>query len=209
MCLVFCSAKRAVTEVPIPQAGHLCRPYSCWSNLKGQRTASRFAARSLSFTTGHIFYHLKRFLPLVHHPFYPWDFSLNNSRGLRFQYTFYYPEPAPSDSPGIKLSRTTEPSNSYSIHQSISRLDHEAMDTLAMPSSTAEKAHSDFASHLAKTKNTICGRHPIGVLLGALSQIEKDIGTYPTLKWVRYEQSSPCHSVRDSSVSYASAYVRF
>ena len=78
-----------------------------------------------------------------------------------------------------------------------------------MPPSTAEETHSDFAAYLAKTENTICGRHPIGVLLGALSQIENDNDTHPTLKWVRYEQSSPCHSVRDSSVSYASGYVRF
>jgi len=128
--------------------------------------------------------------------------------GMKYHYTFYYPEPAPSDRPGIRLSRTNEPPDSYSIHESISRLDHEAMDILTMPPSTAEKAHSDFASYLAKTKNTICGRHPIGVLLGALSQIEKSNGAHPALKWVRYEQSSPCHSVQDSSVSYASGYVR-
>jgi hypothetical protein len=129
--------------------------------------------------------------------------------GTRFDYTFYYPEPAPSDRPGIRLSRTSGPSDSYSIHESISRLDHEAMDILTMPPSSAEKAHSDFASYLAKTKNTICGRHPIGVLFGTLAQSEKDNDVHSTLQWVRYEQSSPCHSIRDSSVSYASAYIRF
>lgn len=131
------------------------------------------------------------------------------SRGTRFDYTFYYPEPAPSEKNGIRLSRMSAPSSSYAIHESISRLDHEAMDILAISSSTAAEAHSTFASYLARTKNTICGRHPIGVLFGALATLEKDKDIKPTLKWVRYEQSSPCRSIRDSSVSYASAYVRF
>ena len=129
-------------------------------------------------------------------------------RGTRFEYTFYYPEPSPSEKPGIRLSRVTGPT-SYPIHESISRLDHEAMDILTLPPSTAADAHDKFASYLAETRNTICGRHPIGVLFGALASLEKDKEIHPTLKWVKYEQSSPCQSVRDSSVSYASAYIRF
>jgi len=130
--------------------------------------------------------------------------------GTRFSYTYYYPEPAPSDAPGIRLSRSTSPSSSHPIHESISQLDHEAMDILTLPPSTATDAHTQFAKYLARTKNTICGRHPIGVLFGALSALEKDQEkeVKPELKWVRYEQSSQCHSIRDSSVSYASAYIR-
>jgi len=131
------------------------------------------------------------------------------NRGTRFQYTFYYPEPAPSDAAGKTLSRANPPSAIHPIHASISRLDHEAMDLLTIPPSTAITAHSQFAKYLSRTKNTICGRHPIGVLLGALSDLEKNNGIKPELSWVRYEQSSQCHSIRDSSVSYASAYVRF
>ncbi|KAF4622838.1 hypothetical protein D9613_001848 [Agrocybe pediades] len=129
--------------------------------------------------------------------------------GTRFQYTFYYPEPAPSDKAGIILSRSNGPSDGHAIHESISRLDHEGMEALTMPPLTAEAAHSQFAKYLAQTKNTICGRHPIGILLGALSALEKSNDIKPELRWVRYEQSSHCHSIRDSSVSYASAYVRF
>ncbi|KDR85037.1 hypothetical protein GALMADRAFT_313909 [Galerina marginata CBS 339.88] len=129
--------------------------------------------------------------------------------GTRFSYTYYYPEPAPSDTPGIRLSRNTGPSSSHPIHESISRLDHEAMDLLTLPPSTAADAHNQFAKYLARTKNTICGRHPIGVLFGALSALERDKAIKPMLKWVRYEQSSNCHSIRDSSVSYASAHIRF
>lgn len=81
----------------------------------------------------------------------------------------------------------------------------------------AAHAHAAFASYLRRTKNTICGRHPIGVLLGALSTVERD-ALWRTgrderdgvrMQFVRYEHSSECESVEDSSVSYASAYVVF
>ncbi|KAG6911931.1 hypothetical protein DXG01_000178 [Tephrocybe rancida] len=129
--------------------------------------------------------------------------------GTRFSYTYYYPEAAPSNSPAVKLSRSTAPTPANPIHQSIRQLDHEAMDILTLPPSSAETAHSAFAAYLAKTKNTICGRHPIGVLLGAMAHLEGTKGTHPSLKWVRYEQSSACLTIRDSSVSYASAWIRF
>ncbi|KAH9944423.1 MEMO1 family [Epithele typhae] len=110
--------------------------------------------------------------------------------GLRFQYTFYYPRPPPTTA--IRLSRSDiSPASmkEHPIHESISALDHEAMELLTMPPFRAGQAHQMFADYLARTKNTICGRHPIG--------------------WVRYEQSSPCMTIKDSSVSYASAYVTF
>ncbi|KAI0335318.1 UPF0103-domain-containing protein [Cubamyces sp. BRFM 1775] len=131
--------------------------------------------------------------------------------GLRFQYTFYYPHPPPSSVPPIRLSRANPSPASleeHPIHASISALDHEAMELLTMPPFTASQAHHEFAEYLAKTKNTICGRHPIGVLLGALTALEHD-GKAPKLKWVRYEQSSQCKTIKDSSVSYASAFVKF
>lgn len=132
-------------------------------------------------------------------------------RGLRFQYTFYYPAAPPSDKQAVRLSRANAPSSDlsrYPIHSSIRALDHEAMELLTMPPATACMAHHDFTEYLRRTKNTICGRHPIGILLGALSVLEKE-GRAPSLAWVRYEQSSECRNVNDSSVSYASAYVKF
>ncbi|KAG6842618.1 hypothetical protein C0991_000144 [Blastosporella zonata] len=118
-----------------------------------------------------------------------------------------YLAPAPSNTPAVKLSRSTAPTDNP-IHESIRQLDHEAMDILALPFS-AEAVHAAFATYLAKTKNTICGRHPIGVLLGAMASLEKTNSSQPTIKWVRYEQSSACLTIRDSSVSYASAWIRF
>lgn len=74
----------------------------------------------------------------------------------------------------------------------------------------AGNAHEAFSSYLSRTKNTICGRHPIGVLMGALAALEQDgTATDTRLQWVRYAQSSPCVEIGDSSVSYASAYVTF
>ncbi|KAJ3508302.1 hypothetical protein NMY22_g16657 [Coprinellus aureogranulatus] len=132
--------------------------------------------------------------------------------GSRFSYTFYYPDPTPNTS-GIKLTRSIAPSPSHPIHESIEKLDKEAIQILTIPPNTATEAHEAFAKYLAKTKNTICGRHPIGVLFGALSALEKrgegDGRVKPTVKFVRYEQSSQCKTYSDSSVSYASAYVKF
>ena len=136
---------------------------------------------------------------------------LTTSRGTRFQYTYYYPDAPSTSKPPIRLGRATVTSADlaqHPIHKSIEVLDREAMELLTMPPATAVLAHHDFAEYLTRTKNTICGRHPIGVLLGALSRIESE-GREPTLKWVRYEQSSACKTLYDSSVSYASAYVTF
>ncbi|KAK0506152.1 MEMO1 family [Armillaria luteobubalina] len=120
--------------------------------------------------------------------------------GTRFSYTFYYPSSTPGTA-GVRLTRSLTTS-ANPIHTSIGQLDHEAMDILTLPPA---EAHTEFAAYLSKTRNTICGRHPIGVLLGAMTALGKE----SRLKWVRYEQSSACETLRDSSVSYASAWVTF
>ena len=132
-------------------------------------------------------------------------------RGTRFQYTYYYPRPPPPSTPAIHLSRSNASASDlaqHPIYSSIRALDHEAMEILAMTSATASSTHHDFAAYLQRTKNNICGRHPIGVMLGALSAVQQG-GRTPRLKWVRYEQSSQCLNINDSSVSYASAYITF
>ncbi|KAA1468210.1 UPF0103-domain-containing protein [Dentipellis sp. KUC8613] len=130
--------------------------------------------------------------------------------GTRFSYTFYYPQYPNLEA--VRLGRTSSPPPTLSrfpIHESISALDHEAMELLTLPPNTAAQAHTFFADYLKRTKNTICGRHPIGVLLGALSVLQHEHQMAPKIKWVRYEQSSKCASIKDSSVSYASAFVAF
>ena len=137
------------------------------------------------------------------------------TRGTRFSYTFYYPTQLPCENPTRLGKSGVQPTPSHPIHASITALDHEAMDILALEpgnEKTADQAHSEFENYLVRTKNTICGRHPIGLLLSALAGIQEtragDSATEDTtLHWVKYAQSSACRSVQDSSVSYASAYV--
>lgn len=87
------------------------------------------------------------------------------------------------------------------IWQSIEHLDREGMSIIESGD------HSAFCRYHQRTENTICGRHPIGVLMSALSHCsahcDREFGT----SFVRYKQSSRCMKMSDSSVSYASALV--
>lgn len=68
---------------------------------------------------------------------------------------------------------------------------------------------------LQDTGNTICGRHPIGVFMAGLEEVErlaKEQGTEleegrRRFRFTRYERSSDVVSVGDSSVSYVSAFA--
>lgn len=65
---------------------------------------------------------------------------------------------------------------------------------------------------LANTGNTVCGRHPIGIIMAAIETIRGGINTADAsnlgrFRFVRYERSSNCVSVEDSSVSYASGFA--
>lgn len=62
----------------------------------------------------------------------------------------------------------------------------------------------------AETGNTVCGRHPIGVVMGAIEEVRKQQeGKQETgkFKFVRYERSSEVKRISESSVSYASAFA--
>ena len=72
-----------------------------------------------------------------------------------------------------------------------------------------------FRAYLARTRNTICGRRPIGLLLETMRQVEaaqgqqgqQGAGHKFNVGFVRYARSSLCTGPRDSSVSYASALI--
>lgn len=80
-------------------------------------------------------------------------------------------------------------------------------------------AADTFHSYLKRTKNTICGRNPIQILMHAVAHYNQHAksthdksapeNTAPALvtRFVHYAQSSQCVSAEDSSVSYASALV--
>lgn len=67
-------------------------------------------------------------------------------------------------------------------------------------------SHKDYLQQLRETGNTVCGRHPIGVFLAAVDKAELEEGK-GRFKFVRYERSGLVEDVRDSSVSYASAFA--
>lgn len=67
---------------------------------------------------------------------------------------------------------------------------------------------TNFTDYLRKTNNTICGRHPIGVLINA-AKILADQGCNISFKFLKYAQSSQCVTSDDSSVSYASGSLVF
>lgn len=150
-------------------------------------------------------------------------------RGERFSYTPYQPNLQTK----MRHLTSKDPMTlaKPAIHTSIRALDGTAIRHLTFPSSlpiplssnqssdenneisnpmerTAKEATKEFGAYLKETENSICGRHPIGVLMGALAALEEK-GTRSELRFTRYEQSSKCVSVHDSSVSYASAFVHF
>jgi len=102
---------------------------------------------------------------------------------------------------GSKFQYQPKPSveEDKSIFQHISELDHAGMNFIEMQKPGA------FANYLKETRNTICGRHPLAVYLHAISQNKEARAEYLNVKFVRYAQSSEVVSMRDSSVSYASA----
>ena len=87
------------------------------------------------------------------------------------------------------------------IWQSIEHLDKQGMNVIE------GMDPAEFSAYLQKYDNTICGRHPIGVLLNAIDSLRSQgtNGRKFGLKFVQYAQSSKCVKPSDSSVSYASA----
>lgn len=85
------------------------------------------------------------------------------------------------------------------IYKSIESLDFQGIKTIE------SLDFKKFQAYLRKTKNTICGRHPIAILLAALQVLQAD---NCTAKCIKYDQSSHCKNYQDSSVSYASIYVQ-
>jgi len=71
-------------------------------------------------------------------------------------------------------------------------------------------SHEEFLRVLKETGNTVCGRHPIGIVMAALEVLREQSGTEEgkgRFKFVRYERSSEVMNLRDSSVSYCSGFA--
>lgn len=123
--------------------------------------------------------------------------------GSRFGYTYYLPFSTTDVSEGESLRSKDRPKDPP-IFESIARLDNLAMQNI-------ESGHHDaFLRVLQDTGNTVCGRHPIGVLMAAVeilkngNKLAEDKGKF---HFIRYERSSEVTRGNDSSVSYASAFA--
>jgi len=90
------------------------------------------------------------------------------------------------------------------IHEYISRLDHQGMALIE------EQSPAAFSDYLKKTHNTICGRHPIGVLLHMIQHLKQGPSAPKmSLRFLQYAQSNAVTRTNDSSVSYAAASLTF
>lgn len=119
--------------------------------------------------------------------------------GTRFRYTYYQPDTGSA----VSLKSNDASPRSPRIHESIKAVDMECVGAVE------GGQHKEFLGVLEKTGNTVCGRHPIGIAMAALEILReqaKDEGL-GKFRFVRYERSSDCVSVRDSSVSYCSAFA--
>ncbi|THD28217.1 putative dioxygenase [Fasciola hepatica] len=104
--------------------------------------------------------------------------------GHRFQYTHYNPEKG-------------------EIWQSIKWLDEQGMQLI-------EDMNADaFNAYLKQCGNTICGQHPIGILLQMTSILRhKHHVNRMDFKFVKYAQSERCRNMNQSSVSYAAGSLQ-
>ncbi|GJN20947.1 hypothetical protein PR202_gb08388 [Eleusine coracana subsp. coracana] len=83
------------------------------------------------------------------------------------------------------------------IHQFIEALDRMGMDIIESADPSA------FTQYMQKYNNTICGCHPISVFLHMLNHCSVKL----KVNFIRYDQSSQCIGMEDSSVSYACRIV--
>ncbi|EER09704.1 Protein C2orf4, putative [Perkinsus marinus ATCC 50983] len=115
--------------------------------------------------------------------------------GTRFRYTQLQKDKVKLAVKSIVFDPNTQP-----INAGIEAMDREGMELIVNQDSEG------FKRYLQMTGNTICGRHPISVLLEILRNVKEEY----TIKFVDYNQSTllpsvPCRN--DSCVAYAAGVV--
>ena len=84
--------------------------------------------------------------------------------GTRFRYTYYEDGNGGATNLTSSSPRPTDPL----IHESIAEVDMQCVYAVE------SGVHDEFLSILNLTGNTVCGRHPIGVLMAAVEALEKE-----------------------------------
>lgn len=123
--------------------------------------------------------------------------------GSRFRYTYYEPDPGAAQGASIKAGARLGRAD-RAIHESIAAVDARCM------AAVETGRHQAFLDVLQATGNTVCGRHPIGVVMAALEALDEEPGDHGAkgrFKFVQYDRSSLVESVGESSVSYCSGYA--
>lgn len=111
--------------------------------------------------------------------------------GRRFGYTQYTPKA------DLSLLAAYKHLLGQPLHASIEFLDRSGMRAASAGSTVWE-------DYIESTGNTICGQKPVSVVLHL---VEKHVDG-PLFEWIGYLQSGQAVDALDSSVSYASGYVR-
>lgn len=121
--------------------------------------------------------------------------------GSRFSYMAYSPDNNPVHLHKLRL--TDRRPVGIPIHESIRLIDEHSMDAVESGS------HDAFLQSLKTTKNTVCGRHPIGVAMAALELYAKEVDdkTKARFKVLQYRRSNFVECPGEHSVSYVAAYA--
>lgn len=104
---------------------------------------------------------------------------------------------------GRRFNYTHVPPGHASIGDAVEAMDRDGMAVIERGGGSA-----GFRAYLAATRNTICGRYPVSLLLATLAAAEDAGAPRHVTRFVAYDQSSRAVAPTDSSVSYASAVTR-
>lgn len=121
--------------------------------------------------------------------------------GRHFSYMVYSPD---NDPHNLQKLRTYGPKpQGPPIHKTIEMIDELAMDAVK------SGRHDAFLDTLRLTKNTVCGRHPIGVMMAALELLAKEpeFAGKGRFSVTQYQRSELVERPDQTSVSYVSAYA--
>ena len=125
--------------------------------------------------------------------------------GKRFRYTNYLLD---LDRPEIIIDLehyrpgTTE--NDPPIWKCIEQFDRKVWDTIRVGD------HAVYWHELKRTDNTVCGRHPIGIMLAAMQVLARRlrINTRKSnFVFLKYDRSGNVKTIEESSVSYVSMFA--
>jgi AmmeMemoRadiSam system protein B len=121
--------------------------------------------------------------------------------GAHFQYMVYSPASDPTQL--VNLRRGDKAPVGPPIHETIKLLDEAAMEAVKSGN------HDAFVDNLKVTKNTVCGRHPIGVAMAALELLSREVADETKCRFhiTQYQRSNLVEKPSDFSVSYVSAYA--